>query len=34
VSGIDGLRGATLSSLQAAELAELMAERLGIAVEG
>ncbi|WP_369046193.1 pentapeptide repeat-containing protein [Sinomonas sp. P10A9] len=32
VAGVDGLRGATLSSVQAVELAELMAERLGIDV--
>ena len=33
VAGITGLRGATVSSLQVAELAELMAEHLGIAVQ-
>lgn len=32
VSGVDGLRGATLSGVQTVELAELMAERLGIEV--
>lgn len=32
VAGITGLRGATVSGLQAAELAEIMAEQLGIVV--
>ncbi|GHG60289.1 hypothetical protein GCM10012320_34800 [Sinomonas cellulolyticus] len=32
VAGVDGLRGATVSSIQAVELAELMAVRLGIDV--